>query len=512
MHLYRRCFFILILYVLSLRAVGAEHELRIAYFGKDISSLDSIDKTFDPDSYSITTQIFDSLIHADLDGRLTPGLAIGWKQLSELVWEFQLRQGVTFHNGEEFDASSVKFTFDYILNPQNKTGNAWIFANIKSVEFDAKDKYKVRFTTHTPDGMFLVKMIMFGSIVPAKYIQEKGVDYFHEHPVGTGPFKFESRTRNKEIVLTANESYWLEGFPKLKTIRFLILPESEWLSALENDKVDFVPNLASNLTRKLIESKKANVKIIKRLVLSGYWALLQHRGPLENTQVRKALNHAIDKNALVKFGDYGNAKPIASVGKDGEFGQNKELVPYSYNPKLAREMLKKAGFEKGFKMKAIAADISASVAKIIKQNLKEVGVEVELKIVSRFELVDTIISEKIKNGKPADYDLAIVLVDNPLYHLAFHMGLFLSSNSPWSMIESHEFDKKLNAAVQIIDTEKQKIELEKLDKYVYENALLLFTTQKIITAAVKKNFNIDKFDMDGHLDYELLLRAAKESK
>ena len=88
-------------------------------------------------------QIFDSLVYLDLDGNICPGLAIKWQRLSDTRWEFELRKGVYFHSGEEFDSKAVKFTYDYALNPSNHAGNAWILSSIEKVEIDPDNRYRV---------------------------------------------------------------------------------------------------------------------------------------------------------------------------------------------------------------------------------------------------------------------------------------------------------------------------------------------------------------------------------
>ena len=165
----------------------AEGVLRVAYFSHDLPGIDPLSPTFDPDSYSVITQLFDSLVYHDLDGDLTPGLAVGWRRLEPTVWEFKLRKGVVFHNGEPFDSRSVKVTYDTALDPKRRAGNAWVLNSIKEVRLDPDDPYRVVIETRFPDGMFLNRLSMFGSLCPPKYLAEAGFDGFAEHPVGTGP-------------------------------------------------------------------------------------------------------------------------------------------------------------------------------------------------------------------------------------------------------------------------------------------------------------------------------------
>ncbi len=144
--------------------------LKVAYFSQDVPSIVPLSPAFDPDSYSVITQIFDSLVYFDLDGQIHPGLALNWEMLTATRWQFTLRPGVKFHNGEDFDGKAVKFTYDYVLKPQNKADNAWILNTIKQIEVDDRNPLRVTIETHKPDPMFLNRLTMFGSICPPDYI------------------------------------------------------------------------------------------------------------------------------------------------------------------------------------------------------------------------------------------------------------------------------------------------------------------------------------------------------
>ena len=484
-------------------------ELRIAYFSQDPPSIDPLSPAFDPDSYAVISQIFDSLIYMDLDGEFKAGLAIGWHQLSETKWQFNLRRNVKFHNGEVFDAKSVKFTFDYILDQKNKTGNRWIFSSLSKVHVDKKDPFKVIFELLHPDGMFLNRLNLFGSICPPLYIKKNGFEYFRSNPVGTGPFRFSYWKSNSAIRLEKNQNYWSPEIPKLKSVEFSIMDKSLWPDAFSKLQVDFIPNLSGNKTSELMRVSQGQARIIKRPVLISYWVMLKNKGVLSNLNVRKALNHAINKNDIISYADFGNAIPMASLGKKGEFGANQDLEAYHYDVEHARNLLNQAEVKGPIKLKALVADVAESAARIIQANLKVINVHLDMEVVSRSEWSNRIVGYKIINGTSADYDIIINMVDNPIYNLAFHAGLFLQSSSPWSLLESPEFDQKFAHALRVSDSKTHQARLKELDRYIHEQALMLFTTQKIITAAIRKNFDIKTFGASGHLNYQVLSQAKK---
>lgn len=493
--------------LLLLSPLWAQQELRVAYFGQDPPAIEPLSSSFDPDSYAVITQIFDSLVWCDLEGQLQPGLATRWRRLDALTWEFTLRQGVAFHNGEPFDASDVAFTYRYALDPANHCGNAWILGSIAEIITPAGDPYRVLLRTHRPDGMFLYRFSMFGSICPADTFARMGREAWSRNPVGTGPFVLDRWQRGSHIRLVRNPHYWNPDLPKLAAVSFRIIPADHWVDALLAGEVDFLPNLAGNQTELLKSRDEGRAKIMKRLVLSGYWVMLRNRGPLALLEVRQALNLAVNREDLVAFGDQNNAIPLASLGKTHERGAHPHLQPYPYRPDQARILLQKAGFA-SLALKGIASDVAAPIAQILRRQWLDCGVTLNLEIVPRSEWAERVIGSKIRSGQPADYDLAINLVDNPIHHLGFHAGLFLDSRSPWSLLQDGEFDRRYHEAMEQPDEELHWQQMRELDRYIHEQALMVFTTQRIVTAAHDQGLELPHFGLNGHLDY-LILSSAR---
>ncbi|MCF6246018.1 MAG: ABC transporter substrate-binding protein [Desulfobacula sp.] len=476
--------------------------LRVVNFGADIPGITSLDQAFDPDSYSVITQIFDSLIAIDLKGKLVPSLATSWKLVDQKTYEFELRKGVKFHNGEAFTGDSVKYTYETVINPETKAGNAWILSSINSV--DVLGPHKIKINLKHPDGMFLYRLSMFGSIAPVNYIKEKGMDNFLKNPVGTGPFSFVRWDKGKEIVLKKNPSYWEKGFPIYDELIFKIIPEDQWVDALKQDKVDVVTSIHPDQMKDVISDGR--FKTMQQLVLQGYWVMLRNKGPLSDINVRKAINHAVDKQKLINVQNGGIGTPLNSLGKLGEIGKHPNLKGYGYSPVIARILLEKAGYKEGFKLKAITIKGAEPLSNAIKDDLAKIGIDLELEVVSRPEWAKKIIVGKIK-GKPYDVDMAINLVDNPIVNLAFHAGLFLASASPWSLTNDPEFDKRFQDALFKATDQEHVIALEGLDKYIHDQAMMLFTFQPQRVFAMKKEVMIPGVGINGHVDYFVFSHA-----
>ncbi|CCK78481.1 ABC transporter substrate-binding protein [Desulfobacula toluolica] len=494
--------FIIVMVIFSFSPLFAK-TLRVVNFSADIPAITSLDN-FDPDSYSVVTQIFDSLVHLDLNGKRVPGLAVSWRMLNKTTYQFFLRKGVKFHNGEPFDAQAVKFTYDYIIDPINKAGNAWILSPIKRIEIITPHKLKIHLKH--PDGMFLYRLTMFGAICPPKYIKEKGIQEFFKHPVGTGPFKFEQWDKGKKIVLAKNPDYWDNKMPFIDKLVFKIIPKDQGTEALLNGDVD----VNTNLDPKDIERvQEAGFKIMKRLVLRGYWVLMKNQGPLKDVRVRQALNYAVDKNKLIKVQGGGFGVPLASLGKFGEIGKNSTLKPYAYDIKKAGSLLAEAGYKNGFDLDMISIEQAIPLSEAIRADLKKIGVKLNIEIVSRPDWAKRIMEGK-RSGSPYPGHMAVNLVDNPIMDLSFHAGLFLASDSPWSIIRDDTFDKKFLFALFQSAFLGHTKQLKLLDKYIHDQAMMLFTFQPVRVFAMKSNITMPGVGLNGHIDYLVFSRTIMQ--
>ena len=173
---------------------------------------------------AIQQNIFDTLIDLDRDYEPTiPALAESWEYLDESTLQLQLRQGVTFQNGQPFTADDVVFTFERVLNSTEPIGiNSWVAGTIDSVE--KVDDYTVRIITPGPYAPLLANLTRI-YIIPKQAFEEMGVEEFAQHPIGTGPFKFASSSIGEEVVLEAYEDHWREGVPMVDGVVFRIIPD-----------------------------------------------------------------------------------------------------------------------------------------------------------------------------------------------------------------------------------------------------------------------------------------------
>src|SRR2546422_763973 len=263
--------------------------------------------TFDPHlTVGRNTQIFianvyDGLTARDVQGNLVPALADSWKRLNATTWQFALRKGVKFHNGDDFNADSVKFTLDRATNPETKATISSELSTIVGTEI--VDPFTVNVITRTPDFLLPVRLgELFGLMLSPKHTNAAGKEAIAVKPNGTGPFKLVTWAKNERLVLEANESYW-RGAPKVKTIA------------------------APRIFHVTIDVRKP---------------------PFDNVKVRQALNYAVDVNAILKTLYFGHGTRLATVVDKGALGYDPSVQPYPYDPNKAKALLAEAGYPNGF--------------------------------------------------------------------------------------------------------------------------------------------------------------------
>lgn len=354
-------------------------------------------------------QVFESLVDVDAQGRPVPGLALAWKPLSDTAWEFTLRQGVTFHDGEAFNADTVLFNLDRMFRRNlEKHGIKDVAAGTQFdktfpfvTRWEKVDDVTVRVHTSEPSPN-LWDFIGREPLVPRAWTIKHGVDALNEKPVGTGAWKLVEWKRKTHMVLERNEAYW--GPPPLvKRLRLQVIPEAAArLAALRAGQVslvDAVPPLDAGVL-----AREPNLKVVAgpqklncRLYLNGRPRDKFDSGGKDglygDTKTRLALAYAVNRDAIIKkiFQGYAlaNASPVSTVSY-GYVAQE----PYPYDPKRAKALLVEAGWKDAgrgwerhgellvlhlhFAAKHYGQSFDETTAAVAEM-LKDVGVQVTLK-------------------------------------------------------------------------------------------------------------------------------------
>lgn len=290
--------------------------------------------------------LHDALLKPMPGNPMAPSLAESWTvSADQRVYEFKLREGLRFHNGDPFTAEDVKFSFLRYPWPQHQS------QKVRAVE--VVDPYRVRFHLPEPWPDFLTYYGTLATgaawIVPKKYIERVGNDGFKQHPVGLGPYKFVSQTPGVEIVLEAFEDYWRK-VPHVKRLVFKSVPDATTrMAMLKKGEVD----VAYLLSVPLAEEAKRDPKL--KIAFSGaigiFWLDFldqwDPKSPWHDRRVRLAANYAIDRQALNEAETLGASKPTGGmVPQTLEFAL--PLEPTPYDPVKAKQLLAEAGYPNGF--------------------------------------------------------------------------------------------------------------------------------------------------------------------
>src|SRR5574341_50886 len=308
-------------------------------------SLDA--RTFSALAYVTLNLIHATLITVDAQGRYQPALAESWRLVNAHTWQFKLRKGARFGNGDEVTAQDVKFSVDFVLDPANKHPNRSRFTDIK--EAQVVDRHTINLVTRDPSGALLSNVFRL-FVLPSAYVKAKGLEEFARAPVGAGPFKVKSHTPGDRIVLVASRDFW-GGAPKLDEVTLRAIPEhATRMAAVETGEVDIAwfvpPEHVDRLKAKGFGITVVGTNQVRALVLGTQATRTK---PLEDKRVRQALNYAVDKEGLNKFLFNGlwrvaNGQVIGPAA----FGHNPGLGAYPYEPERARRLLAEAGYASGF--------------------------------------------------------------------------------------------------------------------------------------------------------------------
>ena len=278
--------------------------------GVDPTTLDPHDHEETP-AFNVLLNIYDTLLIRDKDLKITPWLATSYKIVNPTTWEFKLRQGVKFTNGEEFDAEVAKFSLERLANPAN---NLKMTALRPIDRVEVKDKYTIHIITKKPYPTLDAHLCLRGAMVPPKYFKEKDKAFLARNPVGTGAFKFVTWVKDDRIEFEANEQWW-HGAPKIKTLIFRPIPEETTrMSALQTGEVDIATNVPPHLVKELKNNPKVTISsapsvrtifmpiyTVQCEQVQGSWDCRKPvQGPTANPKVRQAINYAVDLNAIIK--------------------------------------------------------------------------------------------------------------------------------------------------------------------------------------------------------------------
>lgn len=361
-------------------AFGAPKDTVVIAQGVDPGTLDPQDH-YETPAFNVLLHVYETLFMRDDEMKLQPLLATYSKLINDNTWEFGLRKGIKFQNGEDFNATAVKFSLERMTDPKNKLKQTTLQGVITKV--DIIDDYTVRVFTSKPFPYLDGQLSNIGHIMPPRHTQEKGKD-ISRSPVGTGPYKFIRWVKDDQLSLEANENYW-RGAPKIKKIIFRPIPEATTrVAGLQTQELDVIVNIPPHLSRLMDWKGRSAVAKVpsSRVIFMGLDTTRE--GPVANKKVRQAIAFAIDLDMIIKKVLDGNAIKQGVPFTKYHFGYDANIKPNSYDPEKAKKLLAEAGYAKGFDLTLNSPNgrylNDKEVAEAVAGYLRKVGINASVKI------------------------------------------------------------------------------------------------------------------------------------
>ena len=325
----------------------------------------------------------DTLLYRDpVSGKIVPGLARSYRILENGDMELTLRKGVTFHNGEPFNGSAVKFSLNLLKESGSRVSQYLV--DIKDVAVLDEHKIRIEVFKPIPTLSQLIANVLF--IYPPGYYRKVGKKGFGRHPVGTGPYRLVSNTDFSKMDFERNPQYFGEakGMAKIPKLKIRVIKETILqMEALISGEVDLIRSGSVNPEQVQFLKQTDQVKILSTDILRVYFLVMDAQGrsgatPFKDKRVRQAVNHAIDREDIIQNAFSGFAVSLNSVTSPLHFGHENHVTRYPYDPARARQLLSEAGYPTGFEVDYYAVN-NESAAESILDDLKAVGIRVKPK-------------------------------------------------------------------------------------------------------------------------------------
>jgi len=461
-------------------------------------------KVTDTVSDKVIRSIFDGLVKISPEGAYVPAVAESWDvNENGTIWTFHLRDNVFFHNGRQVKAEDFAYSFKRILDPNTGSPRTWVLDRILGAKafmdretqvvegIEVVDDYTLRITLEQPFAPFLGLMAMSSAyVVPREVVAEWG-DLFASEPaatVGTGPFKLRVWEHNNYLLLESNEEYF-NGKPYVAGLRYSIIAEP--LGRLQEFRAghlhhtDIPPDLLPDVLNDPEESKL----IVRRPLLDVYNIGFNCEKPpfKDNPTLRRAFNHAIDRNYLINTVLNGLVTEAKSIVPPGIFGYDAGLQGYEYNEDLARQLLAEAGYPNGEGLPEITLYFDSrpprpDICQVVQQSLARIGVKINL-----HQLEWASFLEAVDAGEPAFFQLTW-LADYPDPENFLFVLLHSSQWGPpgnSTRYSNPEFDRLVDEAGRITDQEQRWDLYARAERIAYEDSpwLILFWNECTILVA-----------------------------
>lgn len=464
---------------------------------KEIQSLDA-QVTASGDSQRYAMQIYDTLYGFDAKGNIIPRMAESYKMSPDgLTYTFTVKKGIKFHNGDPFTSEDVKYSIERIIDPVSKSTRRPFFAPVvESIETPSPTTVVVKLKR--PDGVFLNKVAGFLFIVPKAYTSKLPTpEAFAAAPIGTGPYRVKSNSIGRSLELERFEDFY-GSKPAITNLTFKYIPEpASRVNALLAGEVDIAAVVPLSEVARL--RKDAALSVISNPVSSPMHVRLYTNvpdSPLYKREVRLALNHAVDANAIIKGVYHGIGAPMGTfISKYYPYGSDPAIKPYAYDPAKAKALLKQAGYPNGFTIKLNdAVGWPKEFAEALVAYWAQVGVKAEI---NRLDYAAwSRLNNTHKSGPMTTTQFTNAIYD-PIHPIA---GSF-SKEGPWSDYYNPEVEALIQELDRTAGAEARGAIFRKIGKLLHDDASTVLVTELFNVFAKKKDLEWEVQEGSGFLNF-----------
>ena len=412
--------------------------------------------------FMVLYALHDAVVKPMPGNPLAPCLAESFSASEDgLSYEFVLRNGTKFHNGEPVTAEDVKSSFERYRG----TSHDLMKDRVAAVE--ALDPRRVRFTLNKPWPDFLTfyaSATGAGWVVPKKYVEKVGEEGFKKAPIGAGPYKFVSFTPGVELAMEAFDQYWRKT-PSVKRIVFKVIPdEATRLAALKRGEVDIAYSIRGELAEEIQRTPGLS---LKSAIVGTQWVYFPEqwdpKSPWHDERVRRAASLALDRKSINEALTLGRSLLSNSI-IPVNFEYYWQPPAPAYDPAKARQLLAEAGYPNGFEAGEFSGDSSyANVGEAILDNLQAVGIRARLRPIERAAFVKAYSEKTVKNilwGGSGAFGNA-----------ATRLEAFVAKGGTYVYGSYPDLDALFQQQAIELDPKRREATLHKMQQLVYERAI-----------------------------------------
>ena len=428
----------------------------------------------------VIDQVFDTLLKRTVDGGVEPSLAVEMPAAQDDgSWRFSLREGVTFSNGEPFNADSVVHSVERIIDPEFASGLADFFVTLTGAT--KVDEHTVDITTDGFDSLLPARMTLL-FMVP---VEGSEASDFAQKPIGTGPYVLKGTTADG-VELMINPDYWGDE-PSISSVKVRFIEDAATsIAALEAGEIDIMANLPPDLagTVRNAEARAVAGQESPLIELNSY------AGITADVEVRKALNLAVDKEALAEQLFSGYAEPAkCQVVPPSSEGHADDLEPYAYDPDTARQMLEDAGVA-GDTIQLFSSTVypnGGQIAEVIASYWEEVGLSVDLQVLELESYVDQAVKPTGADAPAATY----VSTSDELFDATRGLGSVHTTKSTFNRYTNPIVDAAYEEALTLEPGDERNDVLHEALQEACDDAAAVFllSTQSVWGVATDVDFS-----------------------